>query len=34
MIGTMRLVVSNPASEVIAEQGGRLFVWVTRTDPA
>ena len=28
--GTMRLVVSNPASELIAEQGGRLFVWVTR----
>ena len=26
----MRLVVSNPASELIAEQGGRLFVWVTR----
>ena len=28
--GSMRLVVSTPASELIAEQGGRLFVWVTR----
>ena len=28
--GTMRLVVSDAASELIAEQGGRLFVWVTR----
>ena len=28
--GTMRLLVSNPASELIAEQGGRLYVWVTR----
>jgi hypothetical protein len=26
----MRLVVSDPASELIAEQGGRLFVWVKR----
>ena len=26
----MRLVVSDAASELIAEQGGRLFVWVTR----
>jgi hypothetical protein len=26
----LRLVVSSPASELIAEQGGRLFVWVTR----
>ena len=28
--GTMRVVVTNPASELIAEQGGRLYVWVTR----
>ena len=26
----MRLVVSRPASDLTAEQGGRLFVWVTR----
>jgi hypothetical protein len=26
----MRLVVSEPASKLIAEQGGRLYVWVTR----
>ena len=26
----LRLVVSSPASELIAERGGRLFVWVTR----
>jgi hypothetical protein len=28
--GTVHLVVSDPASELIAEQGGQLFVSVTR----
>jgi hypothetical protein len=26
----MRIVVSDPASELIAEQGGRLYVWPIR----
>jgi hypothetical protein len=26
----MRLVVSEPAAELIAERGGRLYVWPTR----
>lgn len=27
----MRLVVSEPAAELIAERGGRLYVWVKRS---
>jgi len=27
----MRLVVSEPAAELIAERGGRLYVWPTRS---
>ena len=26
----MRMVVSKPAADAIAEQGGRLYVWLTR----